>query len=110
MRLSPLDPLLFFTQYGTAHAHFFADRYGAALTWAKMALREQPDNHSALRIAAASSALAGRDEDAKRLMVRLLEIDPALRISKLLQGVPGPYRQPEYLAKYAGALRKVGPA
>ena len=56
-------------------------RYDEALTWAKMALREQPHSHAALRIAAASSALAGRDEEAKRLIVRLLEIDPALRIS-----------------------------
>ena len=58
-------------------------------------------------IAAASCALAGRNEEAKRLMARLLEVDPALRISKL-QNVLGPYRQPEHLAKYAEGLRKAG--
>src|SRR5262245_42204481 len=107
MRLSPIDPTLFIMQVGTAQAHFFAGRYDEALTWAKMALRELPDGHSPLRIAAAGCALAGRDEEAKRLTARLLEIDPALRISNL-QNVLGPYRQPEHLAKYADALRKAG--
>jgi TolB-like protein/Tfp pilus assembly protein PilF len=107
MRLGPLDPLTFFMQYGTAYAHFFAARHNEALRWAKMALREQPDSHRALSIAAASCALAGRDEEAKRLVARLLEIDPVLRISNL-QNILGPYRQPEHLAKFADALRKAG--
>jgi adenylate cyclase len=93
-------------QEGMAHAHFFAGRHDEALAWAKMALREQPDGHVALRIAAASCALAGRDEEAKRLTTRLLEVDPALRISSVLQNVLGPYRQPEHPAKFADALRK----
>jgi TolB-like protein len=121
MRLNPIDPGLFLMQAGTAHAHFFAGRYDEAVSWAKMALREQgdawpgstpvhpgrPDSHVALRIAAASCALAGRDEEAKRLVARLLEIDPLLRISNL-KNVLGPYRQPEHVAKYVDALRKAG--
>jgi len=107
MRLSPIEPNRFGMQHGTAHAHFFSGRYDEALTWARMALREQPVSHPALRVAAASCALAGRDEEAKRLMARLLVIDPALRISNF-QNVIGPYRQPEHLAKYKDALRKAG--
>jgi TolB-like protein/Tfp pilus assembly protein PilF len=107
MRLSPINPLTWLMQEGMAHAHFFAGRYDEALTWAKMALRELPDSRAALRIAAASCALAGRDEEAKTLMARLLEMDPALRISNL-QNVFGPYRHPEHPAKYADALRKAG--
>jgi adenylate cyclase len=94
-------------QGGIAHAHFFAGRCDEAVSWAKMALRELPDSHAALRIGAASCALAGRDEEAKRLVARLLEIDPARRVSNL-QNVLGPYRQPEHLAKYVDALRKAG--
>jgi len=107
IRLSPIDLGLFFMQYGTAQAHFFAGRYDEAVAWAKMALRERPDSNRALLIGAASCALAGRDEEAKRLMARLLESDPALRISNF-QNVLGPYRQPEHLAKYTDALRKAG--
>jgi TolB-like protein/Tfp pilus assembly protein PilF len=108
MRLSPIDPGLSGMQQGTAHAHFFAGRYDEAVSWAKMALRERPDGHAGLRIAAASCALAGRGEEAKRLIAQLLEIDPALRISSILQNVLGPYRKPEHSAKYADALRKAG--
>jgi adenylate cyclase len=106
MRLSPIDPALFLMQQSIAQAHFFAGRYDDAVIWAKMALREQPDSHGALRIGAAGCALAGRDEEAKRLMARLLEIDPVLRISNF-KNLLGPYR-PEHLAKYADALRKAG--
>src|SRR5262245_24863602 len=106
-RLSPMDLALSAMRAGTAHAHFFAGRYDEALTWAKMTLREVPNSHPALRIAAASCALAGRGEEAKSLMARLLEIDPALRISNF-ENVLGPYRHPEHPAKYADALRKAG--
>ncbi len=106
MRLSPIDPHTYPMQHATAYAHFFASRYDEALTWANMALRELPDSTPTLRVAAASCALAGRDEEAKRLIARLLEIDPALRISNL-QNRLGPYR-PEHLAKYRDALRKAG--
>jgi tetratricopeptide (TPR) repeat protein len=59
MRLGPIESFTYFMQEGMAHAHFFAGRYDEALSWAKIALRELPDNHPALRIAAASCALAG---------------------------------------------------
>jgi TolB-like protein/Tfp pilus assembly protein PilF len=107
MRLSPVDPLTWWMQEGMAKAHFFAGRNDEALSWARMALRGLPVNHSGLRIAAARCALAGRDAEAKRLVARLLEIDPVLRISNL-QNVLGPYRQPEHLVKYVQALRKAG--
>lgn len=50
MRLSPLDPLINRTRTTTAHAHFFAGRYGDASSWAAMALREWPDYQTALRM------------------------------------------------------------
>jgi len=110
MRLNPIDPGLFaFMQAGTAIAHFDAGRHDEALVWAKKALREQPDNPVnpiALRIAAASCALAGRDEEAKRLIARLLEIDPALRVSTLkIFSPPTRLREP---AKMTDALRMAG--
>jgi tetratricopeptide (TPR) repeat protein len=108
LRLNPIDPSIWGTQQGTPHAHFFAGRYDQALSWAKTALRELPGNPAALRIAAASCALAGRDEEAEKLTARLLEIDPMLRISRFIKHVLGPYRQPEHAAKYVDALRRAG--
>ena len=52
-------------------------------------------------------SITGRDEEAKRLIARLLKIDPALRVSNF-ENVLGPYRHPEHPAKYADALRKAG--
>jgi TolB-like protein/DNA-binding SARP family transcriptional activator len=107
MRLSPLDPLIVWMQHATAHAHFFASRYDVASSWAEMALRALPDSHSALRIAAASHALAGRLEQTQKMMARLRQLDPALRISNL-RDILGPYRRPEDTARYEEGLRKAG--
>jgi tetratricopeptide (TPR) repeat protein len=106
MRLSPLDPYTNLTRTATATADFFAGRYEEASSWAAMVLREWPDYRTALRIAAASYALAGRVEDAKSLRERLQRLDPALRISNLHDEL-GPYR-PEYVARYVDGLRAAG--
>jgi tetratricopeptide (TPR) repeat protein len=107
MRLSPLDPLLWRWRFHTALAHFFAGRYDEATSWAEGSLREQPNQLGALRIAAASNALAGRLEKAQKLMARLRQLDPALCISNLADVIP-PLRRPEDLARYEEGLRKAG--
>jgi TolB-like protein/DNA-binding SARP family transcriptional activator/Tfp pilus assembly protein PilF len=107
MRLSPLDPLTNRTRTATANAHFFAGRYDEASSWAAMALREWPDFQTALRIAAASNALAGRLEEARNARERLQKLDPALRISNLEDEL-GPYDRPEDIALYAEGLRAAG--
>jgi adenylate cyclase len=107
MRLSPLDPLISRMQHITAFAHFCAGRYEEASSWAGMALRGLPDNVQALRIGAASNALAGRPQQAQKLLARLRQLDPALRVFNL-RDVLGPYRRPEDLARYEEGLRKAG--
>jgi TolB-like protein len=106
MRLSPLDPVIWFAQVGTAHAHFFAGRYDEASSWARMTLRDLPDILPALRIAAASDASAGRLDDAKRTMARMRQVDPTRSISNLAD-VLGPYGSEEF-ARYAEGVRKAG--
>jgi tetratricopeptide (TPR) repeat protein len=106
MRLSPFDPLAPTAQNGIAWAHFCAGRYDEASVWAKKALQESPKYHSAMRVLAASSALAGRLEDAHKTMARLHEIDPTLRVSDL-RNFP-PLRRPGDFARYTEGLRKAG--
>jgi hypothetical protein len=60
-----------------------------------------------LRIAAASNALAGRQEEAQKAIARALELDPDMRLSNLEYRI-GIFRRPEDYAKYAEALRKAG--
>ncbi len=110
MRLSPLDPSLYSWQHFTALAHFYEGRYDNAASWVEATLRERPSYLPALRLAAASNALAGRHEQAQKFMARLRQLDPALRISNFVAGSRGPLMplRPEDLARYEEGLRKAG--
>jgi tetratricopeptide (TPR) repeat protein len=92
---------------GTANAYFFLGRYDEAASWAAMALQDGPDHQPALRIAAASNAMAGRPEQARRAVARLRQLNPALRVSTL-KSVLGPFRCAEYLSRLEEALRQAG--
>jgi TolB-like protein/Tfp pilus assembly protein PilF len=107
MRLSPLDPTMARMQTATADACFYAGRYAEAATWAANTLRDVPDHHNALRISAASNALAGRPEVAQSAMARLRDLNPALRLSNLHLW-QGPYRRSDDIARYKNALRQAG--
>jgi adenylate cyclase len=106
MRLNPLDHLAFHTQAVIALAHFLAGRYNAAWPLVERACREQPYLVSALRLAAASNACAGRLGEAQEFVARALELDPYQRISNLKDRI-GPYR-PQDFAKYVNGLRLAG--
>ncbi|RWB73088.1 BTAD domain-containing putative transcriptional regulator [Mesorhizobium sp.] len=105
-RLSPLDPLTFFMQTFTAFAHFVAGRYDAAWPLAEAASRAQPYYLTGLRVAAASNAMAGRPDAARKYIARSLQLDPELTLSSLKHRV-GQIR-PAYFAKYVEALRLAG--
>src|SRR5215475_9114018 len=75
MRLSPLDPLMFSMQQVNALAHFVAGRYAEAATWAKKAFREQPNLLATMRMLAATNALCGRLDEARKAIARGRELD-----------------------------------
>jgi TolB-like protein/class 3 adenylate cyclase len=81
MRLSPLDPGLWAMQSAIALAYFIAGRYDEASSWAEKAIREGTIFLPNFRVAAASKALAGRQEEARNAVRRMLQIDPTSRIS-----------------------------
>jgi adenylate cyclase len=105
LRLSPRDPTVFHTRIGIAYANFLVGDYEKASSAAQDALRDQTWL-GGLRVLAASKALAGQLEDAREVVGRLLNLDPAVRISNLKDRI-SPLR-PEDFAKYADALRKAG--
>lgn len=106
MRLSPLGLWVTPIQSGTAHAHFMLDHYDEAASWAAMALRENPDFSSALRIAAVSNAISGRPELARKAVARLRQLNPALRVSTF-KDVSGPW-QADGLSRMEEGLRRAG--
>ena len=106
MRLSPLDPSLYSMQTATALAHFVAGRYDESVLWAEKASREDPNFLPAIRIIATSAGNSGQLERAQKAAKRMLEIDPAFRVSRLTDHVP--LRRPDDLARYAEGLRRAG--
>lgn len=106
MRLSPLDPEMYRMQAGMAVAHLFAGRFDEASSWATKAYRDLPIFLMVVAIAAASHALAGRDDEAKRAGEHLRTLDPGLRISNLRDYLP--IRRPQDLAVFADGLRRAG--
>jgi TolB-like protein len=106
MRLSPLDPETFQMQTGTAMAHMFARRFEIASTWADKASRELPNILRVCAFSAASYALIGRMEAARRAMQHVRRLGPALRISNVEDWVV--LRRPEDLATFVEGLRIAG--
>jgi TolB-like protein len=106
MRLSPLDPETFQMQTGTAMAHMFARRFEIASKWADKASRELPNILRVCAFSAASHALAGRMEEARRAMQHVRRLDPALRISNVEDWAV--LRRPEDLATFVEGLRSAG--
>jgi hypothetical protein len=93
-------------QAGTGFAHFLAGRYDEATCWADKALWAQTNYVTPIRIAAASSALAGRLAEARKAMARLRELDPAMRVVNVKEWAP--LRRPDDLARLEDGLRKAG--
>src|SRR5262249_33665051 len=106
LNLSPHDTHVFCMQGATAYAHFFAGRYAEACLWAEMAARENPNFVLVPCIAAASSALAGRPEEARKAIARLRQLEPGLRLSNLREHFP--IRRAEDLAELRKGMRKAG--
>jgi TolB-like protein/Flp pilus assembly protein TadD len=106
LRLSPQDPQVFSMQTAMALAHFFAGRYTDASSWAETAMREQPNVLTTCCVAAASSAIAGQDAKAEKIVSHLRQLDPTLSISNLSNWFP--FKAKEDFDKLAEGLRKAG--
>jgi TolB-like protein/DNA-binding SARP family transcriptional activator len=107
MRLSPLDPRLFAWQFCTALAHFCGGNYDSAVSWARMSLLSQPNYASAMRVIAASHALAGRLEKAEEMVAHLRNLNPTLRLSNLADVLP-PFRRTDDRNRYIEGLGQAG--
>jgi TolB-like protein/class 3 adenylate cyclase/tetratricopeptide (TPR) repeat protein len=106
VRLSPLDPLIFIVQNGIVLAHFFAGRYDEALSWAQKTLRQNPNYAAAIIMAAVSAALAGREDEMRKAVGRLYEIDPKSGTANFSN--VWPLRRAEDLAAFEKGLRLTG--
>jgi TolB-like protein len=107
MRLSPHDPQIFNMQAGSALAHFLAERYGEALSWAEMSILSRPDYIPSRAVAAASAALLGNQTAAAtKAMTHLRQLAPELTLTNLKELFP--IRRPEHVNRWAEGMRKAG--
>jgi hypothetical protein len=93
-------------QASIACAHFAAGRFDIASASAEMAMLEQPKNFMATIAAAATNAMTGNLDVARSAMDRARALDPNLNLQKIKDRLP--YKQPEVLAQWEGALRRAG--
>lgn len=106
MQLGPHEPLAFKVRCALAYGHFFAGRYDEAIIAANAALYARPNYMTAMRVAAASSALHGRRERARSLVSTMSELDSSVRVSGLSNILP--FQRTENLAKWSEALQLAG--
>jgi adenylate cyclase len=85
IRLSPRDPLMHEFLFTIASAHFQAGRLPEAVEYAERSLALENDQPAAWRVLAASQALLGHDEDARRSVRQLVRLAPDLTAEALLR-------------------------
>jgi adenylate cyclase len=102
-RLNPYDPLNFYFWIVAGIAEFVAGRYGEAIAWSRKSSRANPRFIAALRILAASLALAGEEAEARAVGQELLLIEPTFRIATFIGWYP--LCRPADLIRLADGLR-----
>ena len=105
LRLSPFDPHKFGAYRALSVAHFLRGRHQAAADAARKAIQFNPGFASSHVLLAAPLAKLGRHDEAKAAVARLMELEPAFRLSKLFAGVDC---APALAAALSEALRATG--
>src|SRR5262249_45479455 len=83
LRLSPLDPFRFVIYGAMGTAHFFAGRYEDAILWSEKSVTDWSYYMPGQRFLAASYALAGRTEEAKKAIATLRQMVPTAHVSDI---------------------------
>jgi len=87
LRLSPLDPWKFIAYRSLALAHFLSAHHEMAAEAARRAVQFNPGFGSSYMLLAAPLAKLGRHEEAAVAVTRLLEREPAFRLTGQFKGV-----------------------
>jgi adenylate cyclase len=93
IRLSPLDPHLFFAHTALGFACYTAGDYDESIVWGRRAMSENPNYTANLRFLVASLAAAGRVEKAREMARVLLALEPSFRVRAFCDDYA--YRDPE---------------
>ncbi|SDR63359.1 Tetratricopeptide repeat-containing protein [Rhizobiales bacterium GAS113] len=106
IQLSPRDHHTTYAVTGLGFANMMAGDYDEALKLGRQAQQEVSRNAVAHRLVAASLALLGRTEEARRAMSALLALVPNSTMAGMRRYLP--YRDTEFVERYHRALREAG--
>jgi adenylate cyclase len=106
LRLSPLDPFSFNSYIGIGLANFASGRPDEAVQWTRRAMREKVGMTWAYRDLATFLADAGRIDEAKAALAKLLESRPYLTLAAVGKALS--FMEPNLLARYLAGLRIAG--
>jgi adenylate cyclase len=106
IRISPLDPYNFNAAIGIGIAHFHAERFAEAASWARRGIAEKPSATWAWRIVAAAYANLGRLDEAREALARLVQAHPGITITAIKQASMPP--SPSFQRALFDGLRAAG--
>jgi adenylate cyclase len=105
LRMSPHDPLVAFFYSGMCAANYFGRRFDEAVEWGRKTIQQRPGFIAGHRILCASLAQAGRTEELRAAMARLLELQPTISIAWIEEHVP---YTPRAMGHFLDGMRKAG--
>jgi TolB-like protein/DNA-binding SARP family transcriptional activator len=103
--LSPYDPLMYAYTSNAGLAYLADGQYDRAIEYLLRSLRENQTYTSTYRLLVIASQLAGKTEEARRTVHRLLQLEPGLTVAKFRQRHPSAAPQTEL---YCDALARAG--
>jgi TolB-like protein/class 3 adenylate cyclase len=106
IRLSPFDPLLYIPYIGLAYAHFAAGRFAEAAADAGLASQSNPRFSMPYVLQAGALANLGRDQEARAVAARLLEVEPGLTVATAIRSAR--YADPAKIAELGDSIRLAG--
>jgi len=105
IRLSPLDPMVFFSEHLLSQAHYINGDMARAIEWGRKSAAKNGLLTSNLRSLAASLMAAGEVDAARRVARRMLAVEPGFRLGAFAARTPF---QPAILAPFIDRLRAAG--
>lgn len=106
LRLSPLDPHLFYAHAALGFACYTGGDFNDAAVWGRKAMAQNPNFTANLRFLAASLAAADRLVEARDVGRTLLEIEPDFRVQTFCDGYA--YKDPARRLALARHLELAG--
>ena len=98
LHLMPFEPIRHLAFIGIGCSHFVAGRYGRAARWAQAGVEASPDSFWGERVVAASAALSGSRDEARRVVRGMLRRDPGLTVGLARRAWPFPAKVMDRLA------------